>query len=94
MDETDHSRAPIRFASAASTNIAYQVFGSGPPTMVSIPPMAQNIEHCWGWPGIRTMLDRFGSFCRFVHFDKRGTGASDRTCSCPKSTSGSTTCVR
>lgn len=84
MEDADLARSPIRFARAGATNIAYQVFGSGPPTVVSIPPMAQNIEHCWGWPGIRAMLERFGSFCRFVHFDKRGTGASDRNVSLPE----------
>lgn len=70
--------APIRFARAGTTSIAYQMFGTGPSTIVAVPPMAQNVEHCWGWPGIRSMLERFGSFCRYVHFDKRGTGASNR----------------
>lgn len=32
----------------------------------------------WEWPEIRTMLERFGSFSRFIPFDKRGTGCSDR----------------
>ena len=76
--------APIRFAQAGTTSIAYQMFGAGPPTVVAVPPMAQNVEHCWGWPGIRSMLERFGSFCRYVHFDKRGTGASDRSVSLPE----------
>jgi pimeloyl-ACP methyl ester carboxylesterase/DNA-binding SARP family transcriptional activator len=47
--------------------------------MVAIPPTAQNIEVAWEQPDIRRMLERFGSFCRYVHFDKRGTGASDRS---------------
>ncbi len=76
--------APIRFARAGTTSIAYQMFGTGPSTIVAVPPMAQNVEHCWGWPGIRFMLERFGSFCRYVHFDKRGTGASDRNVSLPE----------
>lgn len=78
---SDFAREPIRYAQAGSTNIAYQAFGTGPPTVVAIPPMAQNVELGWGWPGVRTMLERFGSFCRYVHFDKRGTGASDRSVS-------------
>lgn len=68
----------MRFAQARGGRIAYQDFGSGP-TVVAVPPMAQNIELAWEWPEIRQMLNRFGSFCRWVQFDKRGTGASDRS---------------
>ncbi len=76
---TDHTPIPpIRFAPARGARIAYQVFGEGPATVVSIPPMAQNIEMAWERPEITAMFDRFASFCRFVHFDKRGTGSSDR----------------
>lgn len=73
----------VHFARAQGANIAYQVFGSGPP-VVAIPPMAQNIELAWEWPAIRSMFERFGSFCRYLHFDKRGTGASDRTIPVPE----------
>ncbi|MFW2383211.1 MAG: alpha/beta fold hydrolase, partial [Acidimicrobiales bacterium] len=69
---------PIHFAQARGARIAYQIFGEGQATIVSIPPMAQNIEMAWERPEIRRMFDRFGSFSRFLHFDKRGTGASDR----------------
>ncbi|MDJ0792496.1 MAG: alpha/beta hydrolase, partial [Acidimicrobiia bacterium] len=69
---------PIRFAESHGARIAYQDFGDGPATVVAIPPMAQNIEMSWEWPDIRTMLERFGSFSRYIVFDKRGTGCSDR----------------
>jgi len=59
--------------------LAYQAWGDGPATIVAIPPFAQNIEAAWGWPGLRAMFERFGTFSRYLHFDKRGTGASDRT---------------
>ncbi len=68
----------VHFARAHGANIAYQVFGSGPP-IVAVPPAAQNVELAWEWPAIRSMLERFASFSRYLHFDKRGTGASDRT---------------
>lgn len=68
---------PIRFAYAGQTRLAYQIFGEGP-NIVAIPPTAQNIERAWEWPDIRSMLEQFGSFSRYLHFDKRGTGASDR----------------
>lgn len=73
----------VHFARAHDANIAYQVFGSGPP-LVAIPPAAQNIELAWEWPAIREMLERFASFSRYLHFDKRGTGASDRTMPIPE----------
>ena len=73
-----NSIPPIHFAPARGARIAYQTFGEGPATVVSIPPIAQNIEMARGRPEIRRMFDRFASFCRFVHFDKRGTGSSDR----------------
>lgn len=68
---------PIRFAYAGQTRLAYQIFGDGP-NIVAIPPTAQNIERAWEWPDIRSMLEQFATFSRYLHFDKRGTGASDR----------------
>lgn len=69
---------PVRFAEARGARLAYQDFGNGPVTVVSIPPMAQNVEMAWQWPDVRRMMERFGSFSRFIPFDKRGTGCSDR----------------
>lgn len=68
---------PIRFAQARGARLAYQDFGEGP-VVLAIPPLAQNIELAWERPEIRAMFERFASFCRFIHFDKRGTGASDK----------------
>lgn len=73
-----------RFARTTSgSTIAYQVVGDGPVTITSVPPMAQNIEMAWEWPAIRGMFEGFASFCRFVVFDKRGTGMSDRRLDIP-----------
>ena len=71
------------FAEARGARLAYQVFGEGEHRVIAIPPLAQNIEAAWGWPSLKEMLDRFGSFSRFVHFDKRGTGASDHRSAVP-----------
>lgn len=68
---------PVRFANSKGARIAYQQWGEGP-DLVGIPPAAQNIEMAWEWPNLEAMLDRFGSFSRYLHFDKRGTGSSDR----------------
>lgn len=73
-----------RFArTRTGSTIAYQVVGDGPVTITSVPPMAQNIEMSWEWPAIRRMLEGFASFCRFIAFDKRGTGMSDRSLDIP-----------
>ncbi len=74
---------PVHFARAGRSSIAYQVIGEGPATVVSVPPMAQNIELAWEWPSLRYMFHRLGSFSRFIHFDKRGTGMSDRSLDIP-----------
>ncbi len=73
---------PVQFASSRGARIAFQQWGSGP-NVVAIPPAAQNIEAAWEWPPLRAMFDRFGSFCSYLHFDKRGTGSSDRSVRVP-----------
>ncbi|MGH1491581.1 MAG: alpha/beta fold hydrolase [Acidimicrobiales bacterium] len=74
---------PTRFAiTRDGARIAYAEFGTGP-TVVAIPPTAQNIEMQWELPVAREMFERFASFCRWIHFDKRGTGCSDRRSGLP-----------
>lgn len=75
--------SPVRYARVKGVSLAYQTWGSGPVTIVAIPPLAQNIELTWERPEYRTMLNRLGTFARVLHFDKRGTGASDRTTRMP-----------
>lgn len=73
----------IRFAETRTARLAYQVWGDGAEPILAVPPLAQNIEHAWEQPLIRTMLERFGTFSRYTHFDKRGTGSSDRQVEVP-----------
>jgi pimeloyl-ACP methyl ester carboxylesterase/DNA-binding SARP family transcriptional activator len=68
---------PIRFALSRGARIAYQQWGEGV-DLVAVPPLAQNIEAAWGWPDVVRMFERYGRIGRFLHYDKRGTGASDR----------------
>lgn len=70
---------PIKYADNDGVHIAYQSFGSGP-EVVCVPPFVQNIERLWGdtsgrYPEFLRKLSRLG---RITHFDKRGTGLSDR----------------
>ncbi|HVW81612.1 MAG TPA: alpha/beta fold hydrolase [Mycobacteriales bacterium] len=69
----------IRYARSGEVHIAYQTWGDGP-ALVGIPPFVQNIEALWADPtGLYPhFLKRFGEFATVTHFDKRGTGLSDR----------------
>lgn len=81
----DRAVPETRFALTQSgSSIAYQSIGDGDVTIVSVPPMAQNIEMAWEWPAIRRMFEGFATFCRFVAFDKRGTGMSTRSLDMPR----------
>lgn len=73
-------RPATRWATASDgVSLAFQVFGDGPVDLVIIPPFARNVDLAWECPEMRRMLEQMGSFARVVHFDKRGTGCSDRT---------------
>jgi pimeloyl-ACP methyl ester carboxylesterase len=72
------SRREIRYAASDGLHIAYEVFGSGPRDLVLVHGWVTNIELLWEHPRVARSLERLGSFCRVIHFDKRGTGLSDR----------------
>jgi len=74
---------PIAYARAPGADLAYQRFGHGAVDMVCLPPMAQNIELAWERPEFRRVFEHLGSYAHVVHFDKRGTGMSDRTLAVP-----------
>lgn len=69
---------PIRFAQARGARIAYQDFGQREPIVIAVPPLAQNLEIAFEAPLKRAMFARFAAFSRWIQFDKRGTGSSDR----------------
>jgi class 3 adenylate cyclase/alpha-beta hydrolase superfamily lysophospholipase len=69
---------PIKYADAGGVEVAYQVVGETGPVLCATPGFASNIELMWEEPRAARFLRRLGSFSRLVHFDKRGTGLSDR----------------
>lgn len=75
--------AETSYARSGDVSIAYQVSGAGPFDVVLIPPAASHVEICWEVPVFRAMFERLGSFARVIHFDKRGTGMSDRVVGVP-----------
>ena len=68
-----------RYAKSNGLDIAYQMFGEGEQVVIGLPPIVSNIELAWEEPSWARFLRRLGSFSRFIHFDKRGTGMSERS---------------
>jgi class 3 adenylate cyclase len=58
--------------------IAYQDFGEGDDTVIVINGMYSHIEIYWEWPQVARFFNRLASGARVLHFDRRGTGLSDR----------------
>jgi pimeloyl-ACP methyl ester carboxylesterase len=58
--------------------LAYQVLGDGPIDLVLVPPGASHLDHWWDLQGMGSWLRQLASFGRFIIFDKRGNGLSDR----------------
>lgn len=73
MEVPETGYAPV---GTGESNVAYQVFGSGPDLVVA-PPITSHVEYSWEEPHFARFLTRLGSFGRVMMFDKRGTGLSD-----------------
>jgi class 3 adenylate cyclase/pimeloyl-ACP methyl ester carboxylesterase len=71
-------RPETRYAKSGDVAIAYRVFGDGPIDLVHTPGAVSNVELLWDQPLFARYTDRLASFARVIHFDKRGTGLSDR----------------
>jgi class 3 adenylate cyclase/pimeloyl-ACP methyl ester carboxylesterase len=59
-------------------DIAYQVIGDGPVTIVYINAYFSHLEVGWELPAYASFLRNLASFARVICFDKRGVGMSDR----------------
>jgi pimeloyl-ACP methyl ester carboxylesterase/DNA-binding CsgD family transcriptional regulator len=68
----------VRFAhSPDGTRIAYATHGDGPP-LVRAAHWLTNIARDWQTPVFRPWFDALGAHHRFVRYDSRGCGLSDR----------------
>ena len=65
----------IRYADSDGVQIAYEAFGTGPRDLVLVHGWVTNLELIWEHPRVARALERLGSFCRVLNFDKRGTGS-------------------
>jgi len=73
----------IRYARNGEVHIAYQAFGDGDVTFVGLPGIVSNIETAWEDESARRWLERVRRWARFIQYDKRGQGLSDRDAGVP-----------
>jgi class 3 adenylate cyclase len=66
------------YASLDGDRIGYQVFGHGPPDVVTTIGSFSHMDLVWEDPGVALYFRSLGSFSRVIRFDRRGTGVSDR----------------
>jgi pimeloyl-ACP methyl ester carboxylesterase len=69
---------PVHYARSGDLQIAYQVTGSGPVDLVWTTGATSNLDLFWEQPHFVRIFEQLASFTRFIIFDKRGTGLSDR----------------
>ena len=73
----------VRYAKSGDVSIAYATIGDGPFDVVFVAGWVLSaFGAAWDGPAADT-LSRLASFSRVILFDKRGTGASDRTAGFP-----------
>jgi pimeloyl-ACP methyl ester carboxylesterase len=65
------------YASLDGDRIGYQVFGHGPPDVVTTIGSYSHMDLVWEDPGLALYFRSLGSFSRVIRFDRRGTGVSD-----------------
>ncbi len=58
--------------------IAYQDFGEGPQTLVFMNGLYSHLEVYWELHQFASFMNRLAAGTRVLHFDRRGTGLSDR----------------
>ena len=68
-----------RYAHNGPVSIAYQTVGDGPIDVFYLTAGISHLDYFWEQPPVVHFIERFASFSRFVMFDKRGCGLSDRT---------------
>jgi class 3 adenylate cyclase/alpha-beta hydrolase superfamily lysophospholipase len=66
-----------RYVAVGEADVAYQVVGDGPPDLLYFYGVGSHIELQWDHPKGSDFVIRLASLGRLIHFDRRGTGASD-----------------
>src|SRR3989442_6601491 len=73
----------VRYARSGDLTIAYQVLGDGPFDLVWVPGLIGHLELEWEEPRTARLFRRLAAFSRFIRFDKRGSGLSERVIGAP-----------
>ncbi len=79
----DSALPETKYAHSGDVSIAYQVMGDGPIDLVMVPGAISHVEFAHELPGYTTFLRRLAKFTRFITFDKRGQGLSDKISDAP-----------
>lgn len=66
----------VRYAKCGETSLAFQVFGDGPPLVVTM-EMPSHLDLMWIDAGFTEVFTRLSSVFRVVLFDRAGMGLSD-----------------
>ena len=74
---------PIQYARSGDLSIAYQVLGTGPFDLVWVPGLIGHLELEWEDPRQARLFRRLAAISRFIRFDKRGSGLSERLIEAP-----------
>jgi len=77
------SPAKTSYAKSGEVYVAYQVTGKGPVDLLLAPGFISHLEHSWEEPQLARWQLAMSQFARFIRFDKRGTGLSDRSVGIP-----------
>ena len=67
-----------RYARNGDVSIAFEVAGDGPHDVLLVNSWISQMEHLWTEPRVAKMFERLTTFARFIQFDRRGSGMSDR----------------
>jgi class 3 adenylate cyclase len=69
--------AVTQYTRGGGVHLAYQVFGSGPISLLDLPGIVSRMDSMWELPQQAMYWRRLASFCRFIAYDRRGVGDSD-----------------
>jgi class 3 adenylate cyclase len=70
-------QSETKYTRLGRDRIAYQVFGTGPLTLVMISGSFGHVDTIWEDAAAGLFLRTLASFSQVIRFDRRGTGASD-----------------
>lgn len=68
-----------RYARNGDTHIGFTTMGDGPPDLVQVGIALSHIEISHEYAPQQRVYERLAAFARFVDYDRRGSGISDRT---------------